>query len=265
MTYKMVAIDLDDTLLNKEHQVSRRNKDVIQKLTKQGIKVIIATGRMYVSALPFTQKLGLKGPVITYNGAYIKDNGSGNILYHQPIKEEMARQILSFAEKENLHINLYQNDKLYVAERNENARLYEEIAGIEAIEVGSLLKFIKGDVTKLLIIIHDYEKKLYYLKKLQEEYPGLNITESKKIYIEFMAQDISKGKALKNLAGQLNFKKEEIVAIGDGWNDREMISWSGFGIAMGEAAEGVKEVADMVAPPHDEDGVAVALSKVFDL
>ncbi len=266
MKYKLVALDLDDTLLNKEHELTSRTISVIKRIQNMGVNVILATGRMLVSAIPFVEKLGLKGPVITYNGAYVKDITTDELIYHNPIKVELAREVIKTAESNSLHLNLYQDDQLFVVRRNKEVRRYERVVGIKAREVGSLIDFIKKKPVKIIITEHDRERHQHYLNVFQEKFtPRLTITQSKDYFIEIMSGGISKGRALEVVAERLKIGNDEVVAIGDSWNDLEMITWAGLGIAMEDAAVEIKKKADLIAPSHNDDGVARILTKIFDL
>lgn len=262
--YKLVVIDLDNTLLNNEHQISPRNLAVVQKVKEQGIEVIIATGRMFISAQPYLKRLELKNEAIVYNGAMVKDITSGEMMYHKPIKEKQAREIIKDVQKEGLHINLYQNDQLYVDNENEYSIRYEKISGITAIQVDNLVELDFDDPTKLLIIEDDPEKQKYYQKYLRDKYGNrIDVTQSKPYFIELGAKGVNKGKTLQQIINNKNIKSEEVIAIGDSYNDLEMITFAGTGIAMENAPDEVKEKADLIAPHHEEDGVAKILDKLI--
>jgi HAD superfamily hydrolase (TIGR01484 family) len=112
--YKLIAVDMDDTLLDNSIQISPRTREVLQKSVAQGVKVTIATGRMYCSALPFARQLGLNVPLITYNGALIKNSLSGEILLHHPVDSNLALEVLAFFKAHDWYIQSYVDDVLYV-------------------------------------------------------------------------------------------------------------------------------------------------------
>jgi len=262
--YKLVVIDLDNTLLDEEHKISCKNIDMLEKIRAQGIEVIIATGRMYSSAQPYLEELSLKNRVIVYNGAMVKDILSGQILYHKPIDEEVARKLIKDLKSEGLHINLYQDDKLYVDQDNKYKRRYERITKIKAVHVDNLIDFDFVNPTKLLIIEDDPAQHQYYIEYLKKNYSDIiDVTESKNYFIEIGAKGVNKGNTLNHLMNKRGLKREEVIAIGDGLNDIEMISLAGTGIAMDNAHWLVKQAADVVAPSHQEDGVAVILEKLI--
>ncbi|MFW5986239.1 MAG: Cof-type HAD-IIB family hydrolase [Halanaerobiales bacterium] len=265
MQYKLLVLDLDGTLLDEDHQLTDNTIRVINSLKKKGIKIIIATGRMFVSALPFVEQLALKGPVISYNGAYVKDVSTNTVLYHQPLEYSLAREMILTAEKEGLHINLYQDEMLYVARENIKSRLYEELSGVEARAVGRLSEFISVPPTKLLIIENEWKKQQYYLQFFQDKYGDrAEITESESNFIEIEAREVSKGEALAFLnRSYFQIEREKIVALGNAWNDYEMIKYAGTGIAMDNSPEELKEEADMIAPHHAREGAAEIIADLF--
>ncbi|MEJ6950270.1 Cof-type HAD-IIB family hydrolase [Natronospora cellulosivora (SeqCode)] len=266
MQYKLLVLDLDDTLLNKNHEITEETKKTILKVKEKGVELVIATGRMYCSALPYLKELSVPGAAITYNGAYIKDYLKDELIYHQAVDLKIARVILEEAEKADLYTNIYIDDKLFVEKKNELSDLYTEISDVEAEPVGRLLDFIHTDPTKILFIEKDLEKLKYYKEYFQEEYKGtIAVTRSKDFYLEIMDPAVSKGSAIKKVADKSGISLEEVVAIGDGWNDLEMIKAAGLGVAMGNADEEIKKQADMLAPEHDKEGVSTALKEIFNL
>lgn len=266
MKYKMVVLDLDDTLLNKNLEISEETVKTLTRLKEMGVEIVIATGRMFSSALPYINQLGIEGPVINYNGAYIKEVGKDRLIYHKPIPLDIAKKIIKEAEEADLYINIYIDDLLYVAERNEKSDLYYKTTGAQSEPVGKLSEFIYKDTTKMLIIEGNREKMQEYLSYFKDKYRGIvAVTQSKDYFIEFMASGVSKGTAVEFLAEKLNIPLEEVIAIGDNWNDLEMIQTAGLGIAMGNAPAGVREAADLVAGNHDEEGVSEILKEIFSL
>ncbi len=268
LNYKLIAIDLDGTLLTGDNSISEQTKKIISKLKERGVKIVIATGRMFVSALPYVRELELNNPVITYNGALIKtlDNGKndGKTLYHQPLPEKLAEEIIKECNKKELHLNLYLDDTLYVENNNKESRGYERSSGVKAYKVDSFLDFMNKPPTKLLAIDNNRESQQKHQKHFQKNYGSkLEISESKSNYIEFMAKGVSKGKALKYLADKWKFSSEEVIAIGDNWNDFPMLKWAGLGIAMDSAPESLKNRVDRIAPDNEEEGVAVVLKDIF--
>ena len=265
MNYKLLALDLDGTLLDKNNNITDKTKNVLHKLKQNGLKIVIATGRMFCSALPYVTRLNLNGPVITYNGAYVKDTESEKVLLHKPVAIDLAQEIINDCQKHNLHLNLYQKDTLYVAQSNKLSQGYEKASGVTAREVGSLADFVSEDPTKLLAIENNRDKQQRYLNLFKKKYRGqLEVSESKSNYIEFMSRGVSKGQALKFVAEKNFIKQKEVIAIGDSWNDLSMLEWAGIGVAVETAAPEIKSRVDLVAPPPESDGIASVLEQIFN-
>ncbi|MGI6327918.1 MAG: Cof-type HAD-IIB family hydrolase [Dethiobacteria bacterium] len=264
MKYKLLALDLDETLLNQEHRISSRNIEAIRAVVNKGIMVTIATGRMYLSALPYARELGIDLPLITYHGALIKQAGSGQILKHSPVPFEKALEILRRGEEYNLHLNLYLDDRLFVKEENDHTRYYQRRAAIPLEIVGDLSSFLlsKGEApTKLTIIIMD--GRMDEFQQIFEEIckPQLFVVQSSSYFLEITHRDATKGQALDFLAKKEGILPEEIIAMGDSYNDIDMLQYAGLGVAVANAPPEVQNAADITTLSNIEDGVAVFLEK----
>lgn len=259
--FKIIAIDLDDTLLDDRLCVSMRNRRAIKRAVELGVVVTIATGRMFQSALPIVMDLEIEIPIITYQGALVKDIRSGEVLLNLPVPAELAMQVVEEGYKAGLHVNIYVNDRLYVDSITEEGKAYAKLAGVELNPVGNLISFLKEEPTKILFVgnpefLHGLEV------ELQEKYGDkLYITKSKPNFLEFMHPGATKGKALRVLAQKYDVKPEEIMAFGDSYNDLDMIEFVGLGVAMGNAPEEIKQKADCVTGTNNADGVAQVIEK----
>ena len=261
MAIKLLATDLDDTLLNDQFMVSQQNKEAIFKAVEQGVIVTIATGRMFSSALPFAKQLGINVPIITYNGALVKYCNTGEVLFEQPIDPEVVGEILELFREKNWYIHLYVNDILYVKEHCEKAQGYEKLAGIKAEVVGDKIYDFREGILKMLAIAEPEQMK-EVAKTVQTTFKGrVFAPQSKENYLEIVDPNINKAIALDFLAKKLNVRQEEVMAIGDSNNDLDMIKYAGFGVEMGNAFETVKAVADVVTCSNEESGVAAAIEK----
>lgn len=261
MKYKLVAMDMDGTLLNEKLEISPRTKEAIKKAREEGVVVTLATGRMYQSVLPFAQELDLAIPLITYNGALVRDSATGETYYHEPVALEYAKEILAIAESRNLHINLYLDDNLYVKEINRRVEFYANIANVKAYAVGSLVDFLQDSPTKILSIGEPEELK-GLAGEIQEKMEGkVAVTTSNPRFLEIISPLVSKGQALKELAQKLGIKQEEVVAFGDNYNDLSMIEYAGLGVAMSNGPLEVQKKANLVALSNEEEGVADILER----
>lgn len=258
---RLIALDLDDTLLTKSLIVSPRTRDVIAQAVAQGVTVTVATGRMYSSALPYAQQLKLDVPLITYNGGLIRACQSGETIYHRPIEERVAQDVLALFQQKGWYIQSYVDDILYVAERNENARYYEKITGIQAIALGNEFYTMTGAPTKMLALAPENQMEEITQAMREEFGPQLTICRSKPTYLEITHPGVNKGQACSFLADRLGISREQVMAVGDSQNDLDMICYAGWGVAMGNAADNVKAAARAVTGHHDAEGVAEAIEK----
>jgi Cof subfamily protein (haloacid dehalogenase superfamily) len=261
MTIKLIALDLDDTLLDSKLAVSPRACEAIRKAVARGVTVTIATGRMYASALPYARQLGLDVPLITYNGALIKSSLSGETLLDRPIDGELAQQILELCRDRGWYIQSYVNDKLYVAEVNHYAKRYAELARVPVTALGDSFYTVKERPSKMLIM--DSAETIAQIFTMVKAAFGdqLSIAISKPTFMEITDPVANKGHALAFLADKLGIKQDEIMALGDSGNDLDMIKYAGWGVAMGNANAAVKAAARLETLSNDADGVAEAIEK----
>ncbi|PKM79245.1 MAG: Cof-type HAD-IIB family hydrolase, partial [Firmicutes bacterium HGW-Firmicutes-13] len=207
MSYKLLALDLDDTLLNEEFVISPGNKEAILEAARRGAAVTLATGRMFRSSLPYAEELGLDVPLITYHGAMVKKARSQEEIFHRPVPLDLAVELTNYLEAGGYHLNLYINDNLYVREDNELIQLYINIASVEFTAVGNLSNFIKDEPTKMTVIIKE-ENKLKDLGRLFNQKYGsiLSVVRSRPYFLEITHAAATKGQALKYLAESMGIK-----------------------------------------------------------
>jgi len=261
MAIKLVAIDMDDTLLDKTLNVSSRTCEAIRKAQEQGVIVTIATGRMFSSAVPFAQELNIQAPIITYNGGMVRYPLSKEMVFHQPINPTVAGKVVELFRQHGWYLQSYMNDELYVVERCEKAKSYEELAGITAVAVGADFYTMQHEPTKMLTIAEPHEIQAIQ-RIVNQEFAGeLFTATSKAHYLELTHPSVNKGHALALLAEKLGIRCEEVMAIGDSNNDYHMVEYAGFGVAMGNASDRLKGIAQAVTGHNDAHGVAEAIEK----
>ena len=259
---ELLALDLDGTVIGEDKKLSPTIKEAIAAAQKKGVKVIIATGRMFVSALPYAKQLGLSGPIVTYNGALIKHLKKEQTMGHFPVSLSTARQIIQDAEKMNIHLNLYLDDRLYVSEKNSYSDGYAEFTGVTAHPVGSLLDFMDQPPTKLLAIEEDRNRFEEIFSFFEDKYSQeVFLTESQHHYLEFCSPKATKGRGLAMVADHFDIAQENTMALGDSGNDRTMIQWAGIGGAVQTGIEEVKKEADFIFPEPEKQGVASVIEK----
>lgn len=255
---RLAALDLDGTLLNDDHIVTDRNCRALQKLSAQGVVVLLVSGRMHRSILPFSNQIGLENPIISYNGGMVKHAKTGEVLHHTPIPARIAAELVEVCDQKGMHLNFCLNDELYTKERNQWSALYESRTGVVATALGDLRKLDGKEPTKMQVLSTP-ERTDRLLIEFKEEFgTRLYVTRTQIEYIEFMNLQISKGRALTTIAAQLDIPMEVVIAFGDGYNDESMMKVAGFRIAMGNAVDKIAACADYITDTNHNDGVALA-------
>ncbi|MBQ4404607.1 MAG: HAD family phosphatase [Selenomonadaceae bacterium] len=258
---RLFVTDIDGTLLPVgSGVVPAKNIEAVQAMVKAGVKVAIATGRMYSAALPIAAQLGVPVPIIAYNGALIKSS-AGEILHAQYMDAENVLELINFFEKRGWHLQSYSDDILYVPERNELVKFYEKMIRVEAVEVGwDGLRALTKNIPKLLTVSDTPEEALVKLDEAKKFFSGrVEITRSAARFTEFMALGVSKAGAIKILAEKFGVDNAEILAIGDSDNDLAMITSVGCGVAMGNAVPAVKAAVTRITDTCENDGFAKAV------
>lgn len=259
--YRLIAMDLDDTLLTDDLTVSDRTIDAMKKAISQGVHLTIATGRMFASAQRIAKQVGLNVPIITYQGSLIRNLLDEEVLYERSVPAEEARKLYEYTREHGLHLQTYIDDKLYSFDDGDKLAAYAKLSGIPYIVEPDFDRLPPGNHTKLIII--DDPAKLDDLFPILRDYMGeeVHMTKSKANFLEFLHREGTKGHALRFLAEHYGFSMEETIAMGDAWNDREMIEAAGLGVAMANAVPALREIADYVTLGNNEDGVAHVLEK----
>jgi Cof subfamily protein (haloacid dehalogenase superfamily) len=226
--------------------------------------VIVVTGRMFRAVRPYVAEAGLDDPVICYQGAVVADPRSGEFLRHVPIPRAMALEAIDAVVAAGFHVNCYVDDLLYVAEMTPEARRYADFQGLEVHVVGPLDEWLHADPTKL-VAVGDPDALDRLEDVLKPRFAGrLFVSKSLPYFLEFAHPDVSKGSGLQFVADLLGFTAAETVAGGDGENDRELLDWAGFGVAVANAHEEILERADFVVPDVEHEGVAALLEAFVD-
>ncbi|HEY8910747.1 MAG TPA: Cof-type HAD-IIB family hydrolase [Desulfosporosinus sp.] len=263
MAIRLVAMDLDDTLLRDDWTISPRVLKAIQKAKEQGVKMTIATGRMSISARPYAEQLGLDVPVITYHGAMIQQALSGEILFRRVIPSALATEIVRYVSGQGIYVQVYLKDRVISEVLNEWSEEYERIASvrIEKADLAALLAQEPEGVEKILLMAKesDLDQVAPVLRKLYGE--KVHLTKSKPCFLEMTDCSVNKGVALAALAERLGIAQKDVMAIGDSFNDLEMIKYAGVGVAMGNARAEIKEHANIITASNEEDGVAEAIER----
>jgi Cof subfamily protein (haloacid dehalogenase superfamily) len=263
---QLLVLDIDGTIAGRSNEIRESVKQAIRSAQAKGIQVAIATGRMYCSALRFHQEVASTLPLLAYQGAWIQDPATQKIYKHLPVSRTTAEQLLDYFESEALRsllsVHFYINDRLYVREITSETKLYAQRADIQPQAVGDLRKTLADEPTKILALSDDTAIIDRLWGSLRQQYTPaeLYLTKSVATFFEATHPAVNKGTAVRYLAEELlGLKPHNVMAIGDNFNDVEMLEYAGLGIAMGNAPTEVQAVAKWVAPGVEQDGAAVAI------
>ena len=266
MKYKLIAIDMDGTLLNSNNEVSERTREAIDKAKEKGVHIVISTGRVLKSALYYSEALKLRNPIIACNGAIIVDE-SANIIYKNPIDKSLIKAIIDVAKEKNIYYHFYDESRFYSHIRVEEVlAFYNEGSKENSIDmkvfenIEEIIENKDLNVYKF-IFIDDNKDNLQNLRLELDNMGNIGTSSSWTNNIEAMGCNVSKGEAVKELCTKLNIKPEEVIAIGDSENDLSMLRLAGLGVAMGNGDELIKKESDYITDTNDEDGVAKVIEK----
>ena len=229
-----------------------------------GVHVIVVTGRMFQAVRPYVLEAGIDDPVVCYQGAVVADPTTGEFLRHIRIPRVLALEAIDAVVERGFHLNCYVDDVLYVAEITPEARAYADFQDIEIHAVGSLHDWLQTEPTKLVAVgdpaaLDEFEAELK--PRFRDR---LFISKSLPYFLEFADDGVSKGSGLQFVADRLGFTAAQTVACGDGENDRELLDWAGFGVAVANAHDDILSRADLVVPSVDEEGIAILLEAYLD-
>lgn len=259
---RMIAIDIDDTLLTSQGEVLPDVAAAVKHAQTAGIVVTLATGRTYPIAAPIAEPLAIATPLITNNGALVRSRHRVN--HHWPIRRESSVAVGHVASRYGLTPLCFYGDGVFAGARNEHTDYYVSLGGLPPHYVGDLTEWISAlpqvDGVSNMLLIGDEYRVAEAWPRLQTQFAHqLQISLSKPTLIEITAPGVSKWKALLALSSDLGIAPQHIMAIGDSLNDLEMLTQAGVGVAVANASERVRQAADLIVPSHDEGGVAVAI------
>jgi hypothetical protein len=266
-TIRILALDLDDTLLRSDLSISRRTRDAIKRTESTGLTIVLASSRIPEAMEHYSRLLGLHerpGYLISNNGALIQESHTGNIVYEAPLESHLALAICDLADAEGFAMQVFDNDIMYVSRKNAYSDLDHKLTGFRQVEVENFRAMVNEGCYKLTI--PSDPKLLVHVESIIKTYMGDKITlfNSRPYFLEIMSKGTDKGSALAKIAKMINVSANEAMAIGNAMNDEAMINWAGLGVAMANADERIKKIANFVTKDtNDEDGVAEVIDKFF--
>lgn len=262
----LIAVDLDGTLLNQDKFISETTRKALIAAQQQGHKVVIATGRPYRASQMYYQELSLDTPVVNFNGAFVHhplDKGWG--VFHAPLKLDSALAVIDTCEAfqvKNIIVEVV--DDVYLKHHDQYvADAFQE--GNPTLRFGDLHHLLHDNPTSLLIHPQDYHVRRlrHALEQVHAEIIEQRTWGAPWNLIEIVKKGMNKAVGLKRIAESYNIPKERVIAFGDEDNDLEMIEYAGHGVAMGNAIDELKDIADSITQSNDEDGIASYLRKVL--
>jgi len=261
MAIKLITIDIDGTLITPDKKITTPVREALKYAEEKGMMVSLITGRLYPTCKKYSLELGIFGPCIIYQGAMIIDPKTDEVLQEIRVPKNIALEIIEYSREHNLSLNVYMDRYTFYTEKpNEYSILDAQLNEVEIQIVDDIERIVTKDPLKLMFVGEPkIISKLEYLFSSEDKF--YSASTSLPQFLEIVGKKATKRDAIQWLAKKFSIKQEEIMAIGDSHNDISMIEWAGIGVAMGNADEKVKRVADFITLSNMEDGVALAIKK----
>jgi len=263
--YKIIALDMDGTLLNSDKIITEKTKIALQAARTKGVKVVLASGRPIDGLRKYLKELDLVDKdeyVLSYNGSLVQETKGDAIIHESGLKGSDLHYIYSLSSKLGVNIHAFSGeDGLITPKISKYTEVEAELNGIDIKIVDFEKVHVNENIIKIMLI-DDVEILDAALAKLPKEvFERYNVVKSTPYFLEIINKEGNKGQGLKALAKHLNVKREEIIAVGDAGNDIDMIKYAGLGVAMGNATDEVKDLADYQTSSNNEDGIAEIVEK----
>lgn len=270
MKYKLLVCDFDGTLYTDDFKVTQNTIDAVEKYKQAGGKFVIATGRLYQAIKPFAQLFNLTDEIVTYQGSGVYDIKTDSIILSNEIENKLAIKLYQYVYATYGEITspiLFYEDKCIVEEENEYNKIFSQIVKVPLTCVNKKLDIYVADNNidaRKILFLADEKFIRHIINDLINKFGDqLNVNQSSKALLECVNINASKANAIKWIAEKYNINQDEICAIGDSENDNSMIEYAGLGVAMGNAMEITKKVADYICDTNNNDGVAKFIEQVI--
>jgi Cof subfamily protein (haloacid dehalogenase superfamily) len=258
MKYKMLVVDIDDTLLTDEHEISNENKEMLLKAQEIGVYVVLASGRPTSAMIGYAKELQCdinNSFMISFNGSTITDLKEDKILFEHSLTKDQIHSLYDFSKENNTHIITYLNDKIISETSSEYIDLESTITGLELVIVPSFKETVTTSAVKCLLL-----EEPKYLKtvepKLKAAMPDLSVCMSKPFFLEAAPYGVDKGAAVQIIAEKRNIHPSEIIAIGNAGNDLSMVQYAGLGVWVDNVDDDLRAFGDVIVASNNNHGVA---------
>ncbi|MFV8332189.1 Cof-type HAD-IIB family hydrolase [Flavobacterium sp. GSP14] len=256
MKYKMLVLDLDDTLLTDDHTISAENAAMLFKAQELGVYVILASGRPTPAMIAYAKELQLDNSyMISYNGAVITDLKEDKVIFEQTLTQKQIHELYDYSLKSKTHIITYVNGKIVSETDSEYIEIEKNITGLEHNKVVSFKEEVQSSAVKCILL-----EEPTYLKEVEKDLkvamPHLSISMSKPFFLEVAQNAIDKGASIKFLAEKLNILQSEIIAVGNAGNDLTMIEYAGLGVWVDNVDPELRDKGDVIVASNNNHGVA---------
>lgn len=262
MAFKLIAADMDGTLLNDNGMITPCTVAAIMAAVSKGVIFTVSTGRPIQGVDKYKDLLDLKAPMITYNGAMIVRSDTHEILFSKMLLYNDAMNILKIGNEMGITMCVWASNRLYCNVYNEKVEDYKKLSDVEPILIDDYNALAKGGITKIL-----WYDEVNVIATAQDTLKNIAFEKvtyctSKPTFLEFFHSEVSKAEAMKIIGEIYDIKRDEMIAIGDGYNDLPMIEFAGMGVAMKNAPEGVKQRSDYITEhSNNSDGIAEVIEK----
>lgn len=256
MSYKLIALDIDGTIRDREQPVSARTIEAVQQTRTMGTVVTVVTGRMFQSALQAVGDLELLTPIVTFQGAVIADPITHKVIWHQPLTEKMVVSVLAALHHWDFEIVAHCGDDVFLNRTSEWGDEYGVRNGVEVRVVGDLRLIAGVGVTRIVAVGPEDEVADLTVRMNTQFGSTLQIAQTLPFFCEILHPKASKVKALTKLCDYLSISASEVVAFGNGLEDLPVLEWAGLGVAVSDGHPDLLSRVQRLAPPLHEDGVA---------
>ncbi|MGL4799372.1 MAG: sugar-phosphatase [Cellulosilyticaceae bacterium] len=262
--YKLIALDMDGTLLKSDHTISEETKHKLMQAKELGVKVVLASGRPIEGLQRYLEELDLQNEgdyVVSYNGAFVQDTYTKEVVSKITLKGQDLHELHELAQELKVNIHAFSKLGCITPILTKYSELEGEINGIDVTVLDYSTIEKEEDIIKIMMV-EEPEILEEAIKKLPAEiYEKYTVVRSAPFFLEFLHKEVNKGAGVKALAEALNITREEVICVGDAGNDEHMVRFAGLGVAMGNAFPELKEIANFITKTNEEDGVAHVVDK----